>query len=144
MGRLLKPTPLSLDFGLLVLRATGGLSLALGAGWGKVKDIAPFEQAIAQLGFKPPAAWAWAAALSEFIGGLLVAAGLLTRVGAFFAAVVMGVALGKVLAGEPFEKQMPALLLLGMFVTVFLCGPGKLSLDQAFFGKARSSAPKPK
>jgi putative oxidoreductase len=138
MGRLLAPTPISLDLGLLVLRLTAGLSLALAHGWSKVRDIGGFEQGLAQMGFTPASAWAWAAALSEFLGGLLVAVGLLTRPAALAAGAVMGVALAKVHAADPYAKQEPALIFLAMFLAIFLCGPGRMSLDQAFFGRSRS------
>jgi len=49
-------------------------------------------QGVANLGFPAPALFAWAAALAEFLGGLLVFLGLGTRVAAAFAAFTMVVA----------------------------------------------------
>lgn len=84
-----------LDVALLVLRFAG-LYLALGHGLGKLTALASgqtrFISSVAQLGLPLPGAFAWAAALSEVVGGLLVFLGLGTRAAAAFCAVTMVVA----------------------------------------------------
>jgi putative oxidoreductase len=84
------------DLALLILRLTAGLGLALAHGWGKIVALSSgqprFVDSVASLGFPMPGLFAWAAALSEFGGGLAVALGLGTRVGAGFAAFTMAVA----------------------------------------------------
>ena len=82
--------------GLLLLRLAG-VYLALGHGWGKLSGLASggserFVATLGQLGFPAPVVFAWLAALSETVGGLLVALGLFTRVAAAFAAITVGVA----------------------------------------------------
>lgn len=83
------------SFALFVLRLAG-LYLALGHGLGKVVALASgdtgFVDAVTKLGFPLPVVFAWAAALAEFAGGLLLALGLLTRIAAFFVAFNMAVA----------------------------------------------------
>lgn len=41
------------------------------------------------MGFNPPEIWAWVLALSEFVGGILLAIGLLTRPAAVAAAILL-------------------------------------------------------
>jgi putative oxidoreductase len=131
--RLLTPAPLSSDLGLLVLRVVAGASL-MSHGWAKVKDIDPFVKGLEQMQFPVPSVMAWLAAGSEFFGGILVAAGLLTRPAAIFAAATMGVAAFHVHAADPFEKKELAVLYLGAFVTVILTGPGRIALDALIAG----------
>ena len=89
------------DAALLLFRLHIGLSIAIGAGWGKLGSLysasevsqlaatapAPpdwFVQQVAGLGFTQPSPyfWAWLACWGEFAGGLLLALGLLTRLSA--------------------------------------------------------------
>ena len=114
--------------------------MALAHGWGKVSDISKFEPFVAQLGLAPAGPWAWAAALSEFLGGLLVALGLFTRPAAIAAAGVMAVAVGKVHAADPFQKKELGLLYLAVFLAIVLCGPGRISVDAKVFGGSRGAS----
>lgn len=83
------------DLGLLILRLTG-LYLAVGHGWGKVVGLASgqtrFVEGVASMGFPLPVVFAWAAALSELVGGIAIALGLFTRWAAVSAAATMFVA----------------------------------------------------
>lgn len=82
-------------------------------------------------------AWFWlgAAALSELIGGLLVALGLLTRVAAFFIACTMLTAIvGFHLAGGFFAANSGyeyPLSLLAMAFALLISGGGEASVDRA-------------
>ena len=84
------------DIALLVLRLSG-FGLAFAHGWQKVSMLAsgnggPFLSGVEALGFPMPMAFAWAAALAEFVGGLCIALGIGTRIAAGFAAFTMFVA----------------------------------------------------
>ena len=81
------------DAGLLLLRICLGLGMAY-HGWGKVfgGHMEGFAKGVAAMGFPAPAFFAWAAALSELAGGILVAAGIGTRYAAFFILMTMFVA----------------------------------------------------
>src|SRR3989442_13301540 len=139
------------DIALLVLRMTG-VGLAVIHGWGKVAALsvgggARIIEDVASLGFPAPAVFAWAAALSEFVGGLCVGLGLGTRVAAAFAGVTMLVAafarhhahlqfltwLGVLSISEETLKACGtpqlALVYLAAFVAVGLLGPGRPGLD---------------
>jgi putative oxidoreductase len=86
-------------------------------------------------------AWFWlgAAALSELIGGLLVALGLVTRVGAFFIACTMLTAVvGFHLSGGFFATNSGyeyPLSLLAMALALLISGGGQGSVDRAVTGK---------
>jgi putative oxidoreductase len=138
------------DLGLLILRLAG-IYLALGHGWGKLVGLAGgstrFVEGVASMGFPAPLVFAWAAALSEFVGGLCVTLGLFTRLAAAFAACSMFVAcfirhralsqllswLGVAPASEDAIKAWGnpelAFTYLLIMVGVALIGPGLFSLD---------------
>ncbi len=121
----------TLDAGLLVLRVAMFGLLALGHGLGKLPVSQDFIDTTAGMGFPLPVLFAWAAALAEFGGGLLLVLGLLTRPTAFFVAFTMLVAIVGVhemaLMG-PTGGEKPFLYLIGA-VTLMLTGPGRFSVD---------------
>jgi putative oxidoreductase len=106
--------------------------------WGG-KGLDAWVSGIAPLDLSPPWIWLGAAALSEFLGGLLVLIGLLTRVGAFFIACVMGVAVAGVHWNNGFFQAQGGFeypyALLGMALTLVILGGGKASVDAKLPGK---------
>ena len=117
------------DLGLLVLRLGIGLPLALAHGLGKVPPSAGFIDGTAEMGFPLPALFAWAAALSEFLGGLLIAVGLATRPAAFFVACTMGVAAFVRHGGDSFGDKEKAILFLVGALALLLAGAGRYAVD---------------
>jgi len=101
---------------------------------------------------------AWAAALAEFAGGILILVGFLSRIWGLGLAIVMGTAIylttwsayfittgpfaaaqggdGSLLFNQTFTQLGLGLLALGIFLT----GPGPLSLDRLVFGKRGGQA----
>jgi putative oxidoreductase len=152
------------DIGLLVLRLAGFGLLCI-HGWGTLVALAGgqtgFADSVARLGFPAPLVFAWAAALGETLGGLLVGLGLFTRFAAPVCAFTMAVAafgqhhahqhllvrLHLRSAGEDTLKAWGspemALLYLACFLAVALMGAGRYSLDHLLGtkGKSRGSAP---
>lgn len=118
------------DLGVLLLRVFAGLSLALAHGLGKLPPSERFLVGIAEMGFPLPIVFGWAAALSELVGGILVALGLFTRPAAFFIAVTMSVAAFIRQAGDPFSELELALLYGIVAVTLLLVGAGRYSIDR--------------
>jgi putative oxidoreductase len=82
-----------------------------------------------ELGFPMPIVFAWAAGLSEFLGGIFLAIGLLTRISSFFIACTMLVALLGVHAADPFNKQELAFMYLFVAFAFLLKGAGDWSVD---------------
>jgi len=123
---------------LLVLRLGAGLGLAFhGYQTIFVSGIDGFAGYLAQLDFPMPTELAWAAKLSELVGGLLVAVGLFSRIAALLAAATMAVAILTAHFGDPFKEWELAALYLTAMVTVALAGPGSLSIDGPRAGRAR-------
>jgi len=123
------------DLGLLLFRVFVGLALAFGHGIGKLPPSERFLAGVVEMGFPAAPLFAWAAGLSEFVGGLLIAAGLLTRPAAFFAAITMCVAAFIRQAGDPFSEIEKALLFLAAMVLLMLVGAGRYSVDAWLRGR---------
>lgn len=121
------------DIGLLILRLGLGLTMAFAHGLGKIPPSEGFVQgAVAGMGLPAPELFAWLAALSEFLGGLLVAVGLLTRPAALAVAGTMAVAFfvthGGALTGEN-SGELAFVYLVGMLALAF-AGAGSYALDR--------------
>ena len=125
------------NFGLLWLRILMGLGIAY-HGYGKVfgGHVQGLAAGVAQMGLPFPEAFAWAAALSEFAGGLFIAAGLGTRIAAFFVFCTMSVAAFMAHAADPFKVKELALAYWTMAGALMMTGGGKFSLD-ARIGKGK-------
>lgn len=121
--------PWAVDAGLLLVRIWFGTVLALAHGWGKVADLEKFTAGVAKRGIPLPEVLGPAAALSEFVGGLLLAIGLLTRPSALFVAITMLVAAFHIHAADPFGKKEFALAYAIAAVGVLIAGPGRFSVD---------------
>jgi putative oxidoreductase len=132
------------SLGLLALRLTLGLTLMLNHGIAKLKGFNSMAS-----GFPDPLKIGHTGSLAlvvfaEVVASLLIEAGLLTRFGAVVLATNMGVAFFMVhkgtLSGEHSGEL--ALIYLAGFITLFLAGPGRVSLDKRFFGGGRGSSAK--
>ncbi|MEO5857959.1 MAG: DoxX family protein [Pyrinomonadaceae bacterium] len=115
--------------GLTLLRIFAGVALAFSHGIGKIPPSEGLIQATANLGFPMPAVFAWGAGLSEFLGGIFLALGFLTRISSFFIAFTMLVALVGVHGADPFNKQELAFLYLFVSLAFLFKGSGDWSVD---------------
>jgi putative oxidoreductase len=89
---------------------------------------------------KPAWVWMGAAALSELVGGVLILLGLLTRVGAFFIACTMLVAVLGVHWPNFFSSNKGLeypMALLAMSLALLISGGGIASIDLALSGGRR-------
>jgi putative oxidoreductase len=123
------------DAGLLVLRLFAGLALAFAHGLGKLPPSEGFVGTVAGMGFPAPELFAWLAGFAEFGGGLLLAAGLLTRPAAVVIAINMAVAAFIRHAGDPFAGKELALMFFFVAVLFAFTGPGRFSADALLFGR---------
>src|SRR5215218_3382594 len=113
------------DIGLAILRLGTGAYIAFAHGWSKVHrpgewgPPAGLIKGTADLGFPMPTFFAWAAALTEFAGGILIAMGLFTRPVAAFLVFNMAVAAFGAHAGAGWTgegSREPAMLYLLPFL----------------------------
>lgn len=118
------------DLGLFVYRVFVGLTMAFAHGLSKLPPSEQMLQGVEGMGFPLPVVFAWAAALSEFAGGIFIALGLFTRWAAVFLGFTMGVAAFVVHAADPFQKKEMALLYLFACILIFFLGSGRFSVDR--------------
>ncbi|MEL6251546.1 MAG: DoxX family protein [Bacteroidota bacterium] len=123
------------DFGLLILRVGTGLSMALGHGLGKVPVSEGFIGGVEKMGFAMPALFAWAAALSEFLGGIFIALGFATRPSALFLTITMLVAAFIRHAEDPYGRKEKAILFALIAIYLIFKGAGKYSLDELIYNR---------
>jgi len=116
--------------GLLWLRLLMGVGIAH-HGYGKVFGgyMDKFAAGVAQMGLPFPLVMAWAAALSEFLGGILVAVGFQTRVAAFFVFCTMSVAAFLHHANDALAVKELALAYWAMAGALVLTGGGPAALE---------------
>lgn len=127
---------------LLIVRLFWGIQFAR-AGWSKLQDLESTTAFFAKLGIPYPELHAPLVAYIEFIGGILLAVGLLSRIASIPLSITMivalivahGASLGDLTAivkEAPFNFLVASLMVLSF-------GAGKYSLDY-LFGKAISKS----
>lgn len=126
------PHELSLTF----LRVFAGLSMAIAHGLGKVPPPEQLVQGVSAVGFPLPELFAWAAGLSELVGGILLAVGLFTRPAALFLSFTMLVAGVMVHGADPFNRKELAFIYLAIYLVFLMRGAGAWSIDR-FISKVR-------
>jgi putative oxidoreductase len=125
------------DLGLLLLRLFSGLALALAHGWGKIPPSDGFAGMIGGIGFPAPLLFAWLAAIAEFVGGLLIAIGFLTRPASFLVVGHFVFVTFAAHAGDPFGDRELGLFFLFAALLFLLAGAGRYSVDAALRGRLR-------
>jgi putative oxidoreductase len=118
------------NLALAALRIFAGLSLMLAHGMGKLPPSDPFIQGTAAMGFPAPTMFAWAAAMSEFLGGMFLVLGLFTRVAAFFICFTMATALLGVHYHDPYAKKELATVYLFIAGAFLIMGSADWSVDK--------------
>ncbi len=121
--------PTSADAARAVLRVVMGLSLALAHGLGKVPPKPGFVEMVGGMGMPAPVLFAWLAMLAEFAGGLLIAAGLLTRPAALFVVGHFVIVALLAHAGQPYGNREDAVLFGTMALFFAAAGAGRYSVD---------------
>lgn len=131
------------NIGWLLFRLHIGLSMAIHAGLPKMKDIAApgwFNEQVAELGFTfpSPAFWATTASWGEFVGGICIAMGLLTRFNAmqltfqFFVVSFLWYDKPEPITGMYFQNT-----LFMAFVLITFFGGGRYSLDKLILKRGK-------
>lgn len=117
------------EMSLLLPRVFIGLTMALSHGLGKLPPPEGLIAGVEGLGFPAPTLFAWSAGLAEFLGGLFIALGFLTRPAAIFLGFTMLVAAFGVHGADPFGTKEMSLLYFFFTLIFIIRGSGKLSLD---------------
>lgn len=92
--------------------------------------MSEFQGFLAQNGFPLPLASAYLSAYAQFLCGLLLFAGLLTRLAAMVMVINFTVALAMVHTSLPFSANIAPLAMWFASLFFFLYGPGVASLDR--------------
>ena len=145
MSPLIAPAPpWATATGLLFVRLVVGAAFVM-HGLPKIQN--PFGW-MGEMGSSVPGILQATAAVIEFVGGILLAAGLLTRVTALLLAAQMVAALAMVHIphGDPFVAQGRssaelACVYLAVSLAVAALGAGAYSLDAVLFGRAHTASP---
>jgi putative oxidoreductase len=116
--------------GLILLRVFTGTSLAFAHGIGKLPPGEGLIERAGTLGFPTPIVFAWAAGLSEFLGGIFLALGFLTRISSFFIAVTMLTAILGVHAIDPYARKELALMYFFVALAFMIKGADDWSIDK--------------
>ncbi len=117
------------EFSITLLRIIPALMMAFLHGMGKTPPSEKFLAGVEGLGFPMPAFFAWAAALTEFVGGLFLAIGLLTRPAALLMTITMVVAAFGRHLNDPMDVKEMSLLYLVIALTFACRGAGRWSVD---------------
>ena len=121
---------------LLAVRLYWGWQFAQ-TGWGKLHRMPQVIEFFSSLGIPAPAANAWFVALLEFVGGILLAIGLGSRLLALMSVGDMLVAyitadreafLGFFSHPDKFAAAAPFVFLVAWLI-ILIFGPGKISID---------------
>jgi putative oxidoreductase len=115
--------------GYTIFRVFVGATMALQHGLPKLQDPSGIIAGATKLGLPLPEVMGWMALLSELVGGICIALGLLTRPAAFFLGVTMAVAAFMMHGGDPFAKKELALLYLACCVMIAFFGSGRFAID---------------
>lgn len=130
-----RPTILSVNanLGVLFLRVGIGLMMIAGHGYPKLQKYLSGDRAFGDpLGLGEETSLLLAM-LAEFVCSLILVFGLFTRAVLVPLLFTMLVALFLVHGSDPLGKQELPLLYALAYLTLFLVGPGKYSLDQVLF-----------
>jgi len=126
------------ELALLLLRLGFGAGMIY-HGYGKViggaEGVIGFAEAY---GFPLPVVFGWAGALSEFLGGIGLVLGALTRPSAFLIGCTMFTAAFVRHSGDPFSDKELALTYLVASLCILIAGAGRYSLDQSLFSGSDS------
>ncbi len=117
------------DWGLLVLRIAAGGLLAILHGYPKLEKLIAGGGFADPLGLGPQVSLTLAT-FAELGCAVAVAIGLLTRLACVPVIITMLVAAFVVHGADPLAKKELAFLYLAPFVTIFLTGPGRWSIDR--------------
>ncbi|MEO7400569.1 MAG: DoxX family protein [Polaromonas sp.] len=119
------------DLAFTLLRVAAGAGLAF-HGFPKIMDPMKLVGMVEMLGFAPGPFWAVLLAMAEFIGGILLVVGLLTRPAALATTIVLLVTVyfHWILKAQGYEGAEKSILWAAMTFLVLVRGAGAYSIDR--------------
>ncbi len=120
---------------LLVLRAVVGINMAFLHGWEKLHHFGAKAGSFPDpfgIGHKYAL---MVAVAGEFIGGILLATGLLGRAGAFLVSLAVGITLFSTMRTSPWHEREVWALYFAASLTVLILGCGRFALDTVVWKK---------
>jgi len=127
-------------WGLLILRLGVGLNMMLSHGWGKLLRLGDDPIQFADPYGIGQATSLVLAAFAEFFCSIAVVLGFMTRLAVVPLAITMLTALFIIHADDPWQRQEFALMFLIPYLTLFLAGPGRFSIDNLLRSKQEIGA----
>lgn len=128
-------SPAFLSFGFAAIRViTGILMVYHGLEVFDADKIAGYGRWLTDLGFPAPKLMAYLGKGTEFVGGLLLAAGLFTRLAALALAITMLLVCFGMGQGRVFTDDQHPFLFVLLAAIFFFTGAGKWSMDSLIFG----------
>ncbi|HEX2787637.1 MAG TPA: DoxX family protein [Ignavibacteria bacterium] len=121
----------SADFGLLVMRVSLSLVLILMHGLPKFENYGVISQRFFDpIGFGPATALSLSI-FAELFCASLVVLGFMTRLSTLVIVINLSVAFFGFHYFDPFAKKELAFIFMMMYFTLFILGPGRISIDGA-------------
>lgn len=127
---LVSSRPLSIDFGLLIIRLVAGGAM-LTHGYPKLQKVLSGNFQFGDPFGIGPEASLILAVFAEFLCSILIIFGLFTRLAVIPLMVTMAVAYFIVHGSDDFGTKEIALIYLAIYLGLFFTGPGKISADKA-------------
>ena len=121
-----------MDFGLLILRLFAGVTMLLAHGLPKLSRYSSLTETFPDpLGVGSHLSLILALS-SEVVFAALLAAGLFTRISSLSLIVTMAVAFFLHHGADPFKDKELSFMYMGMYLALFLTGPGRYSVQNFF------------
>jgi putative oxidoreductase len=117
------------NFSMLLLRVIFGLMIMAKYGYTKMATFSDLETKFYNFMGIGSRFSLILVIFAETFCALFIALGLFTRLAAIPLIIVMLVVIFGHDAGKPLQESELSILYLGVFITLFLCGPGKISID---------------
>ncbi|WP_137401886.1 DoxX family protein [Echinicola rosea] len=129
-------SPISRSLSLLLLRV-GAAAFMMTHGWSKIMNFSEYLTKFADPIGVGPAVSLQLTIFAEFFCSILLALGFMTRWALIPLMITMIVAVFIAHGGDPFGHKEVGLLYLTIFISLFLSGPGNISMDAQILKKNR-------
>jgi putative oxidoreductase len=124
--------PISIDFAVLLLRVVPSLFL-MTHGWDKLANLLHGDWSFADPIGLGESFSLLLTIFAEFVCSILVILGLITRPALIILMILMTVIIFVIHGADPIGDKEHAALYLAIYATIFITGPGRMSVDNRIF-----------